>query len=401
MEKFDEVRKLIREIEDAAADGDYLFRGEAKYFDEVSSGFYREYFEDIGLPSFDDGRVNFYFDRYVLEQAGKHPDQKEKSYRQIASELQHYGGKTNLIDFTSSLLVAVFFACNNDEFSREDGRVVLLDKKKYRDDHGEIWDPKSPSLRIKAHKSIFVQPKNGVVHIPKDKIVRVKQHLKKTILDYLEKKENMSTEYMFNDLHGFIKHQKLNRNTFKRDMFNGFIQNITKEIESNPCTDHLLLRSWAHEQLGNINQAINDADHIIKICDKVPNDYAPMFYSWRAKLYYNKGDLKKSVSDLKKTIDLVKNQNNALQAESHAYLAKIEWEKNPLNDDGYKHVEFDLMSKHIAEAGIYNGKDRDRIEKILLDTFPSWFLLAGATSISVLFSDQNFISNFLPKGDPP
>ena len=31
---------------------------------------------------------------------------------EILTELQHYGGKTNLIDFTTDYLIALFFACD-------------------------------------------------------------------------------------------------------------------------------------------------------------------------------------------------------------------------------------------------------------------------------------------------
>ena len=43
---------------------------------------------------------------------------------EILSELQHFGGKTNLIDFTAEYLIALFFAC--DGAMEEDGRVIVL-----------------------------------------------------------------------------------------------------------------------------------------------------------------------------------------------------------------------------------------------------------------------------------
>ena len=45
----------------------------------------------------------------------------------IMAELQHYGGATNLIDFTTDYFNALFFAC--DGSSDEDGRVILLQQK--------------------------------------------------------------------------------------------------------------------------------------------------------------------------------------------------------------------------------------------------------------------------------
>ena len=42
---------------------------------------------------------------------------------ELLTEIQHYGGKTNLIDFTTDYLIALFFAC--DGHHDKDGRVIL------------------------------------------------------------------------------------------------------------------------------------------------------------------------------------------------------------------------------------------------------------------------------------
>ncbi len=43
---------------------------------------------------------------------------------EILAELQHYGCKTNLIDFTVDYLIALFFASTSSH--HKDGRVILL-----------------------------------------------------------------------------------------------------------------------------------------------------------------------------------------------------------------------------------------------------------------------------------
>ena len=50
-------------------------------------------------------------------------DTAETTDFEILTEIQHYGGKTNLIDFTIDYLVALFFAC--DGHHDKDGRVIL------------------------------------------------------------------------------------------------------------------------------------------------------------------------------------------------------------------------------------------------------------------------------------
>ena len=43
---------------------------------------------------------------------------------EILTEIQHYGGKTNLIDFTTDYLVALFFACDGHH-DKELGRITF------------------------------------------------------------------------------------------------------------------------------------------------------------------------------------------------------------------------------------------------------------------------------------
>ena len=47
---------------------------------------------------------------------------------EILTKIQHYGGSTNLIDFTKDYFVALFFACNSS--LDKDGRLIWLDSKR-------------------------------------------------------------------------------------------------------------------------------------------------------------------------------------------------------------------------------------------------------------------------------
>ena len=46
---------------------------------------------------------------------------------EILAQLQHYGCRTNLIDFTTDYLIALFFAC--DSSYHRDGKVILLKRE--------------------------------------------------------------------------------------------------------------------------------------------------------------------------------------------------------------------------------------------------------------------------------
>lgn len=58
--------------------------------------------------------------------------------------LQHFNCKTNLLDFSYSFLVALYFACS--DYPEEDGKVYVLDVDKYEDYLKEINDLTSKFL---------------------------------------------------------------------------------------------------------------------------------------------------------------------------------------------------------------------------------------------------------------
>ena len=48
-----QIREKISEIEEESADGNYIYRGEPKYYPKVSSPLYREYEVDIEMEHLD------------------------------------------------------------------------------------------------------------------------------------------------------------------------------------------------------------------------------------------------------------------------------------------------------------------------------------------------------------
>ena len=88
------VLAKIAEIAEKSADGDYVYRGESKSHCQVSSNLYREYEKDIRAEYFD---IEIVQDE-ILREAREYNTHKMDNL-EILTELQHYGGKTNLIDF--------------------------------------------------------------------------------------------------------------------------------------------------------------------------------------------------------------------------------------------------------------------------------------------------------------
>ena len=237
------IDDIINEIKMKSEDGDYIYRGEPEKYCKISSTLYREYFNDenthIDFEGFDLRNVQ----REMLNVAKKHigeppqglfeslvVGQSKKRFieshepryiidsdeLEILTELQHYGGITNLIDFTTDYLIAFFFACAGE--LTEDGRVILLKKSKRMEDE-MIIRPQNPRHRVIAQKSIFLYPPNGFIEVSENDIVYIPSYLKQEMQKYLRKSHDISSETIYNDLHGFIINQKVHYTANKEFYF--------------------------------------------------------------------------------------------------------------------------------------------------------------------------------------
>lgn len=234
------VRAIIHEIEEKSLDGDYLYRGERKCYESVASGLYREYreiAEDLPEEAFEIE----YIQEELLKEAKRHLGHLPGKFRhqvhahealalllqrsptlfiesnadlEILTELQHYGGKTNLIDFTTDYLIALFFAC--DGSPEEPGRVILLKQAEVPIE--EIVTPETPLNRILAQKSVFIQPAKGFID-PEEtdyaETVCIPACRKEVILEYLRNSHGIESQSIYNDLHGFIIRQKIHQEASK------------------------------------------------------------------------------------------------------------------------------------------------------------------------------------------
>ena len=156
-----------------------------------------------------------------VEEIQKRELDEAKSYSsetdefEILIELQHFGGKTNLIDFTTHPYIALFFAANGSP--DRDGRVILQNKTgKIKDWIREPRKPE-PHSRPMVQKSIFVRPPEGFIpndFIKLDEIVIIPKDLKRPIRDYIEQEFSISNESIYHDIHGFIRSQDSRWNAY-------------------------------------------------------------------------------------------------------------------------------------------------------------------------------------------
>ena len=348
-----DVRKIIREIEDKSVDGDYIFRGEPECYETVSSTLYRQY-EEIPIDGFNvEG-----FQNVILTAAQEHlpgttsdfetpvrrldaaiglPSEPD-DYFETLTELQHYGGKTNLIDFTTDSRVALFFACDGSPGKK--GRVILRKRGDIEDLVENPREPSNPLNRVIAQKSIFVQPRRGFVEFDQDKdVVEIPADLKKPMLEYLHKYHNISAKTIYNDLHGFIRTQDIHHKPYE-EFYRGFsagdkgdldkaIRHYDKAIQLKPDLHAAYYnRGTAYFQKGELDNAIKDFTTAIEIKPVYAEAYCN-----RGTAYLQKGELDNAIKDFTKTIEIKPDSVEAYNNRGVAYGKKGEFDNAIQNYD--------------------------------------------------------------------
>ena len=131
-------------------------------------------------------------EKYIVEDA-RHHVRADATDLEVLTELQHYGGKTALIDFTRNLSIALFFACEGylDEF----GKIILFETTGLAEkenieagiisgDSGyEIVHPAGKNLRAVFQSSVFVRSAKGFIEQGRFKEIGIESELKKENLN--------------------------------------------------------------------------------------------------------------------------------------------------------------------------------------------------------------------------
>ena len=216
----EEVFKLISELCRNASHGSYLFRGESRHNERVSSRMFRELERVEGQG----WNIETYQEAFLRE-AMRFTD--ETNELAILSEIQHFGGPTNLIDFTADVLIALYFACDGD--IEEDGRVIFLKRNSNWASH--IVRPERMAHRVTAQKSAFVRPPKGFVEDEDIDSHNIPSQLKEDALEYLRTVHGISLEYIYNDLHGFIRYKSIHERA-NSSFFEGLSRYNAGDVES-------------------------------------------------------------------------------------------------------------------------------------------------------------------------
>ena len=296
------VLEKICEVAEKSAGGDYVYRGEPACYPKVSSTLYREYEKEIEAENFEIDVVQ----KEILDEARKYIRETADDL-EILTELQHHGGKTNLIDFTTDYLIALFFSCDGEHDKA--GRVILLEKES--DDY-KVEKPPKTINRVESQKSIFVQASEGFVE--PDKVVTVPQDLKQAMLNYLQKHHDISTETIYNDLHGFITNRSIHESAYTL-----FHKGLTCQNRGDSAKTRAEKQVWYDKAVGHYTQAL-----ALK-----PDLHAAYYNSGTA--YLQKGELDNAIKDLNKAIEIKPDFAEAYNNRGTAYEKKGELD-NAFND---------------------------------------------------------------------
>lgn len=326
MEKpaIDSVLKIISEIfkvVEEAGDKKYIYRGESRCFPKVCSGIYRIHVpEEIKEPE-DIKALIERAQEAILNGAKNYLPEIDGDDMKILAELQHYGAKTNLIDFTTDYLIALFFA--SDGHGKENGRVIFLLEDSPEREKYEVIEVPRTIQRANDQKSRLVNSAIGVIE--PDHIVSIPADFKAHILTFLRTHHDISTARIYNDIHGFIRsqdpvlshNQKFIKGRISEEkgrclpitedstengsiLYREAIAHYTEALDlKSDFLDAYRNRGRTYHSLNEYTEAIQDYSEAIALSPK----YAEL-YRDRGLVYFAKGDLDSAFENYNKGIEL-------------------------------------------------------------------------------------------------
>ena len=324
------VEDIIQSIEEKTAEGGYIFRGEAKCHKKVSSSLYRE-IEAVEVKDSDINDVQ----NEIADEAKTYTDKTDTF--EILTELQHYGGKTNLIDFTSNSNVALFFACYGHP--DKPGRVIILQKteavKKM------LKYPRGAVKRAIDQDSVFIQPPDGFIEPKNDDIINIPKDLKLLILEHLREcsEREISPKTIYNDIHGFISSQNAYWMSY-REFYDGLIWKDKGNEAKDPKEKRKVYKKVVEHYTRALEHDLQQA----------------AIYNNRGNAYVAINEINKGIDDFSKAIGLYPDYTNAYVNRGEAYLRESKIDK--AIDDFNTAIKLDpKLAKAYNNCGVaYNKK---------------------------------------------
>ncbi len=310
----------IQEILDTSAEEKYIFRGEKECYEDVSSNLYRYYkklFKEEGFVFGENTHLPILESEEATVEKARNHFRPNASNIEVLTELQHYGEKTALIDFTLNVFIALFFACNGS-FGKN-GRIILLkapgipvqkdisylDRNDYT-----IIAPIGKNTRVVFQNSMFVHVAGGYLERDKYEFISIEAELKEGFLNYLRQYHNIKPETVYNDIHGFIEDQENYREAEKNfylalkcekdGNLHKALAYYSQSIESKPYYPEAYVnRGLVKHHLGENEEAIKDFDRSMEL-----NPGLAEAYSNRGLCRSDLGDNEEAIEDCDRAIEL-------------------------------------------------------------------------------------------------
>ena len=286
---------IFDELEAKHKDG-YLFRGEPKEYDEVTSSLYRagRLPGALGYVStIEHDRVEACL-RHCYEGAKIQKWKADGILQEHAlkklSEIQHFGGVTNLIDFTTCFYTALFFAC--DKWPEHDGRIIVIhpdlvpalnyveptnqdvlipwgDYDYIRRDNGY------PRERAEAQKSVFIHAKSGMLNADDYEVISIPSRFKTNFREGLSVNLKINRQSIYPDTIGFLQSSERPRQSIeymllaeqqllKTRVYRYVIETCKKSTNESPHSYVYHIWGIAHLQLGEKQEAIDKFDRALE-----------------------------------------------------------------------------------------------------------------------------------------
>lgn len=129
------------------------------------------------------------------------PQSEEEPWKLLA-RMQHFGYKTNLIDFTRDYLIALFFACYDQNHRSDgssalsDGRIIILPEDE------RMVEARIGDIRTVAQRSVLCWEPQGVIPKWQYETLVVPADLKNPLMLYLVKNHYIWPKTVFPDFAG-------------------------------------------------------------------------------------------------------------------------------------------------------------------------------------------------------
>ena len=373
------AKELIDCILEKCADGDHLFRGTTQVYsnkeDGINSSLYR-WAKDENVM-FHENYKPVDIEKEMVKKAQRFFSPNASNI-EILTDLRHYDGKVNLIDFSHNLYVALFFACNG-HFNKN-GELVFFNTANYQPIKKDIdynnrevkvsivrpANTQTSQRRTISQSSVFLFTQDGYIQKDHHDIFtwKIEKEFKQGILEFLKQFHNISIDTIYNDIIGFITNEK-NYETGAVHFYRGLakytsgkyeeaIEDYNKSIEINPQIPVAYNnRGLAKEALGKYKEALDDYNKAIEIDPQ----YA-VAHNNRGNAKQALEKYKEALDDYNKAIEIDPQYGNAYYNRGHAKQA-LEKYKEAL-DDYNKAIEIDPQD---AVAHNNRGNAKQALEK--------------------------------------